>query len=154
MLLSASPLSILFLGLALLILEMACSAQVMKVGIIAVATALIIAADVAAGSPLLRYSYLGYDPIGGVPVFMAWATNSWGAFGGLRCAGGVVCCSREKQKSPLCELDRILCLWNSTCRNRSARVGHECGWGNLRCVCLRLYLECHAPQTSGGFAVF
>lgn len=68
-LLSASPLSILFLGLALLILEMACSAQVMKVGIIAVATALIIAADVAAGSPLLRYSYLGYDPIGGARFY-------------------------------------------------------------------------------------
>ncbi len=68
-LLAASSWLILVLGLAVIFLELACPSPIAKVGIIAAATALIIAVDVAAGSPLLRYSYLGYDPIGGARFY-------------------------------------------------------------------------------------
>lgn len=68
-LLPASPLLVLVCGLAVVFLEFTCRQLIVRIGIISGVTALAIAADVSAGSPLLRFSYLGYDPIGGARFY-------------------------------------------------------------------------------------
>lgn len=93
-LLPASPWLLLVLALGAVYLEYACRQLLVKIGIIAGVTAAAIALDVSTGSSLLRFSYLGYDPIGGARFY-----GLGNEFMGLLVGSTVLCWSVICQKN-------------------------------------------------------